>query len=114
MYTCNTLLAYVTAAVWLAMGCAIGASAWLDSIGVAINVIVGVCFALVGGFLAQRAASVAALMAMLRTADDATRAVSRRFVRNECWLNGLALVVSLVLLSGVLHRVLGEGKAVFG
>lgn len=85
--------------------------------GLGINIIMGGIFMMIGLYYYAKAKSVNALILMVEDSSELKQRklhYSIKFLLYENLMLLISLLVSIVMFSGIIYRVFGENKAVFG
>jgi len=110
--------AYTGAFIWLAIGMLIIGSISLSHIGMYINIIMGMIFGLISIYLYYKTKNTLSIINEITHVKSHSNANSfkglNNFIFTEMIFNILSLVISIILLSGVISRIWGEGKPIFG
>ena len=110
--------AYTSVFIWLAIGMLIIGSISLSYSGMYINIIIGIIFVLISFYLCFKTKNTLSILNEINNVKLHSNANSfkslNNFIITEIIFNILSLAISIILLSGVITRIWGEGKPIFG
>ena len=109
------IMARMAAALYLISGILIIGSILNGTIGLFINLIIGIMFISAGAYLYARAENIIRLIGGIKPerADQAD-SILKRFLFFEYIFMGAGNLIGMMFLYGVLHRVFAEKMPVFG
>ena len=106
------LATYPCTALWIVSGIITIGSIYLSSIGLAINIIVGIIFILIGVYFYLKEKSLLQLLANECVGPDSK--LRTKVIAGEIIFIIMMFLVGVIILSAVLQRVFGDGVSVFG
>ena len=117
MIKINIILYHCVVAIFFLSGAIIMSSIYNSSIWWHVNVIMGGIFMLIGLYYYAKAKSIHVLILMIKGSSEIKQRkfsplINFLFYENVLLL--ISLLVGIAMLFGIIHRVLGENKAVFG
>ena len=84
------------------------------TIGLFINMIMGIIFMLIGLYIYLKVKNVIRIIDYSEDLATKNKTIYNRFIFIEIIFTFISIVVGLIALSGIASRVFGEGLAVFG